>query len=70
MTYEIFAVYPTAAYLIATSSDSEHGMNHAEEICAEIGVAPYAYSAIPTEGPKLNLPIHSLSDLINMVKGA
>jgi hypothetical protein len=63
MVWNIYAHWPAGAYLVATSTDSEHGLDHAERVCQERGVWPHAFSAIIPGEHVIKGPLFELEDL-------
>lgn len=62
-TFNCYALFPDAAYLVAQSNCSEHGMDHAASVCKQMGVQAHAFVALPTYAPGLNAPVRTLQDL-------
>ena len=50
MTYDIYAMFKEGAYLVASSNNSDHGMDVAEQVCKKIGTWPMALEDLKARG--------------------
>lgn len=63
MIYDIYAMFMEGSYLVASSNDSNHGMDMCEKVCRRIGQQPMAISAMIRGEHVLNGNIFNLNDL-------
>ena len=63
MVWNIYAHFPEGAYHVATSTDSEHGLDFAARVCEQMGVWPHAMSAIIPGEYVIRGPLFELEDL-------
>ena len=63
MTYDVYAMFKEGNYLVASATDSEHGLDFAERICAEIGKWPNAFAALTRGEHTIRGPIFTLNEL-------
>ena len=45
-TYDVYAMFGEAAYLVASSNDQAHGAQHAERVCKQLGQWPWAFATL------------------------
>ena len=62
MTFRIYALFPEASYLVATSTHSEHGLDVAARMMGIMGMSPHAYAALPPDAT-LKGPVLEFADL-------
>lgn len=65
MTYDVYAMFPEGSYLVATSNDLDHGMEHAERVCDQLGQWPMAFTALKRGEHSLKGNIFTLAQLSN-----
>ena len=46
MVYHIYAMFVEGSYLVATSTDADHGMDLAHRVCSDMGQPPMALAAL------------------------
>lgn len=63
MTYDIYAVYPEASYLVASSTDVEHGLDFASKVLKELNITPFGFAAIGRGVHTISGELCTLSDL-------
>lgn len=63
MTYDVYAMFKEGNYLVASATDSEHGLDFAERMCVTIGQLPMAFAALVRGEHSINGNIFSINDL-------
>lgn len=63
MTYDVYAMWPEGAYLVASSNHREHGANMAERVCKSMGHWPMGFATLTRGEHVLNCDVFNLEDL-------
>ena len=63
MTYDIYAMWPTGSYLIASSNNAEHGSEVADRVCKQLGHWPHGFAVLTRGEATLKGPVFGLEDL-------
>lgn len=63
MTYDVYAMFREGSYLIASSTDQEHGLNFAERICKELDAWPNGFATLTRGEHTIRGPIFTLNEL-------
>lgn len=62
-TYDVYAIFGEAAYLVASSNDQAHGAECAERVCRQIGQWPQAFATLTRGEHTLRGTVLSWEDL-------
>ncbi len=65
MTYDVYAMFKEGSYLVASATDSEHGLDFAERVCKKMGQWPMAFATLIRGEHVINGNIFNLEDLKN-----